>query len=341
MDLFSDLSIGVAVEPTVLLDIVLTAVLIYGVLSLIQGTRAVRLVVGAIILYLVFVMAQELELQLLSGIMQAGAVVGLVALVVVFQPELRRGLDRLGRVGSWGWLSPSEAASYQRIASHIATAAARLSRRRTGALIVIERDTGLGDMAETGVPLHADLSTELLTTLFAPGYPLHDGAVIVSGDQVVAGAVMLPLAERDDPLEDYGTRHRAALGITDQTDALVVVVSEESGTISLAQGGSIVRDLDENELRQRLHGLLTPARLTRRARARTDGAPTSELATDETGDVDVEAAAGATALPPAGAAQPPPAASPGSSARGSKPPGAASSAGNTSVDASQVSGPLR
>lgn len=266
MDLLSDLSVGVAVEPTALLDIILTAALIYGVLSLIQGTRAVRLVIGAIMLYLVYVIAQELQLRLLSGILQAGAVVGLVALVVVFQPELRRGLDRLGRVGSWGWLGPSHPASYQRVASLLAASAARLSRRRIGALIVVERDTGLGDMAETGVAINADLSSELLTTLFATGYPLHDGAVIVRGDRIVAAGVMLPLAERETSLEAYGTRHRAALGITEQTDAVVIVVSEESGSISLAEGGTIVRDLDQDELRQRLFGLLSPAEVGRRAR---------------------------------------------------------------------------
>ena len=210
-DLLPDLA-DVVVEPTALLDIVLTAVLIYGVLSLIQGTRAVRLVIGAIILFVVYVVAQELDLRLLSAILQAGAVVGLVALVVVFQPELRRGLDRLGRVGSWGWLGPSDVTSYQRTAGILAASAARLSRRRAGALIVIERDTGLGDMAETGIAIDAELSTELLTTIFATGYPLHDGAVIVRGQRIAAAGVMLPLAERDASLEAYGTRHRAALG---------------------------------------------------------------------------------------------------------------------------------
>jgi diadenylate cyclase len=256
MDLLSDLTSGVTVDPTVLLDIVLTAVLIYGLMSLIQGTRAVRLVIGAIILLLVYVIAQELGLRLLSGILQAGAVVGLLALVVIFQPELRRGLDRLGRVGSWRWLAPADHASHQRVASLLAASAVRLSRRRAGALIVIERETGLGDVAETGVRIHADLSTELLTTIFAAGYPLHDGAVIVRGDRIEAAGVMLPLADRDASLEDYGTRHRAAMGISEQTDALVIVVSEESGAISLADGGRFIRDLDEHELRQRLYGLM-------------------------------------------------------------------------------------
>jgi diadenylate cyclase len=266
MDQLTDLAGGDLLEPRALLDIFLTAVLIYIVLRLIQGTRAVRLAIGAIIVYAVYVLALELDLRLLSGILQTGAVVGLVALVVVFQPELRRGRDHVGRVGSWGWFSGTDPGGYQRLATLLAASSAKLSRRRTGALIVVERDTALGDMAETGVVLDARLSAELLATLFAPGYPLHDGAVIVRGDEVVAAGVMLPLAEREGSMEHYGTRHRAALGVSEQTDALAIVVSEETGAISLTQGGRIARDLDEDELRQRLYGLLSPADVAARAR---------------------------------------------------------------------------
>jgi diadenylate cyclase len=266
MDQLRDLAAELRIEPSALLDIFLTAGLIYLVLRLIQGTRAVRLAIGAAIVYAVYVIALELDLRLLSGILQTGAVVGLVALVVVFQPELRRGLDRLGRVGTVAVLGGSNPGGYQRVAGLLAGSAANLSRRRTGALIVIERDTGLGDMAETGVMIQAELSAELLATLFAPGYPLHDGAVLVRGDEIVAAGVMLPLAEREGSLDDYGTRHRAALGVTEQTDAVVIVVSEERGTISLAVGGDIVRHIDEDELRQRLYGLLAPADVGSRAR---------------------------------------------------------------------------
>jgi len=265
MDQLRDLAADLRIEPSAILDILLTAVLIYLVLRLIQGTRAVRLAIGAAIVYAVYVIALELDLRLLSGILQTGAVVGLIALVVVFQPELRRGLDRIGRVGSWALFGGSEA-SYQRVAGLLASSAAKVTRRRTGALIVVERDTGLSDMAETGVMMHADLSAELLASLFAPGYPLHDGAVLVRGDQIVAAGVMLPLADRDGSMEQYGTRHRAALGVTEQTDALAIVVSEESGTISLAVGSSIIGDLDEAELRQRLYGLLAPGDVSSRAR---------------------------------------------------------------------------
>ena len=256
MDQLRGLAAELRIEPSALLDIFLTAVLIYLVLRLIQGTRAVRLAIGAAIVYGVYVIALELDLRLLSGILQTGAVVGLVALVVIFQPELRRGLDRIGRVGTFAFLGDPGAGGYQRVAGLLAASAAKLSRRRTGALVIVERETGLGDMAETGVMVHADLSAELLASLFAPGYPLHDGAVLVQDDEIVAAGVMLPLAERGGSMEDYGTRHRAALGISEQTDAVAIVVSEESGAISLAVGGDLTRDLDEDELRQRLYGLL-------------------------------------------------------------------------------------
>jgi diadenylate cyclase len=260
MDELSQLVEGMRIEPIALLDIALTALLIYGLISLIQGTRAVRLVIGAILLYGIYVLSQLLGLQLLSGIMQTGAVVGLLALVVIFQPELRRGLERIGRVGSLGWvLSPSGSnASAEKVARVVSRAAAGLSGARVGALIVIERETGLQDAAETGVMLNADLSEELLATLFAPHAPLHDGAVIIRGDEVFAAAAVLPLTETSLTRERYGTRHRAAIGITEQTDAVAIVVSEETGLVSLVQRGRVLRDLDEERLRTALVALLRP-----------------------------------------------------------------------------------
>src|SRR5688572_1425768 len=199
MDQLLELVRGFEVQPTALLDIALTALLIYGLFSLIQGTRAVRLVIGAIVLYLIYVLAQALELRLLSGIMQTGAVVGLLALVVVFQPELRRALERIGRFGSLGWVTAAvgAAATAERVARTVARTAVALGGERTGALIVIERETGLEDAAETGVMLHADLSDELLGSIFTPHAALHDGAVIIRGDRILAAAAVLPLSEVD------------------------------------------------------------------------------------------------------------------------------------------------
>jgi len=246
--------------PIALLDIVLTSLLIYGLFSLMQGTRAVRLVIGAILLYVVYVLAQALDLRLLSGILQTGAVVGLLALVVIFQPELRRALERIGRVGSLSWIyQPASHRDAQRVAAILAHTAAVLAPQRIGALIVVERETGLGDSAETGVMLHADLSAELLHSIFTPHSALHDGAAIVRGERIVAAGVVLPLSETSVHRERFGTRHRAALGITEQTDAVAIVVSEESGAISLVERGRILRNLDEDRLRAALTALLRPS----------------------------------------------------------------------------------
>ena len=232
--------------PIAILDIALTAVLIYGLFSLIRGTRAVRLVIGVTVLYAIYVAAQTLGLQLLSQILQAGAVVGLLALVVVFQPELRRALERIGRVGSFGWLlAPTAQRTVEHVATSVARAAAILSADKIGALIVLERETGLQDAAETGVMVEAELTVDLLTTIFTPRAPLHDGAVIVRGDRIVAAGCVLPLSETALYRERFGTRHRAAVGITEGTDALAVVASEETGAVSLVVRGRIIRNLDE------------------------------------------------------------------------------------------------
>ncbi|MEA2621546.1 MAG: diadenylate cyclase, partial [Chloroflexota bacterium] len=201
LDLFG----GAHIEPTALLDIGLTALLFYGLFSLIQGTRAVRLVIGAIVLYVVYVFAQALNLRLLSGILQTGAVVGLLALVVIFQPELRRALERIGRVGSLSWIAVPGSGTADAVAAVLARTATTLAGQRIGALIVVERETGLEDAAEGGVMLHADLSTELLQSIFTPHTALHDGAVIVRGDRVLAAGVVLPLPEAATYRERYGT----------------------------------------------------------------------------------------------------------------------------------------
>ncbi len=243
----------------VVADVAITALLIYWLFSLIRGTRAVRLVIGVCFLFLVYGAALTFQLKLLTVILQTGAYVGLFALVVVFQPELRRALDRIGRLGSLGWLiSPAEQSAATHVAAEVASAAERLSREGHGALIVIERDTGLQEIAENGVMLHADVSADLLVTLFWPKSPLHDGAVVIRGDQILAAGALLPSAETTISLERFGTRHKAALGMTEQTDAIVVVVSEETGQVSLVERARIVRNLDEPNLTRSLAALLHP-----------------------------------------------------------------------------------
>jgi diadenylate cyclase len=243
-----------------LLDIVLVAIVIYWIFILIRGTRAVRIVIGLSILYLVYLVADAVNLQLLSTLLQTGAVVGLFAIVVVFQPELRRALEQIGRVGSFNrFFVSSDVSSAESVARETSRAARLLAGSRHGALIVIERGTGLQDLAtDTGVPLHADLRAELLATIFYHGTALHDGAVIISGEKITAAAVVLPLSQNVLDSERYGTRHRAAIGISEQSDALVVVVSEETGSISLVQRGRIERNLTEEQLRRRIFNLIRP-----------------------------------------------------------------------------------
>lgn len=252
------------VRPTVLLDIGITAILIYWLFSLIRGTRAVRLVIGVTVLLAVYLAAQAMSLRLLTQILQAGAVVGLFALVVVFQPELRRALDRIGRVGSLGWLFSAERRAVDRVATDVARAASLIAADRHGALIVLERETGLEEFAETGVMIHGDLSVDLLRTIFTPRTALHDGAVIVRGATILAAGAVLPLAETTLQAERQGTRHRAALGVTEQTDAVVIVVSEENGQVSLVERARIVRNVTEGQLALAIGGLLHPGSGRRR-----------------------------------------------------------------------------
>ncbi len=241
-----------------ILDIGITALLIYWLFSLIRGTSAVRLVIGVTVLFVVYFTARVLTLPLLTQILETGAVVGLFALVVIFQPELRRALDRIGRVGSFAWLISAESQTAELVADQVARAAAALSAEGHGALIVIERETGLEQIAESGVMIHGDLSADLLRTIFSPKSPLHDGAVIIRGTRIVAAGAVLPLSETTIHAERFGTRHRAALGTTEQTDAIVVVVSEENGHISYVQRARIVRNLNEGQLGRAIRGLLEP-----------------------------------------------------------------------------------
>jgi diadenylate cyclase len=245
---------------TSIVDILLVAFVIYWLFILIRGTRAVRIVIGLSILYLVYLAALFFGFELLRRLMETAAVVGLFALVVVFQPELRRALEQIGRIGSVNrFFVSAEVAGAERVAREISRAARILAGSRHGALIALERETGLQDLAaESGVPIHADLRAELLVTIFYRGTALHDGAVIISGDQISSAGVLLPMSQTALDSERYGTRHRAAIGISEQTDAVVVVVSEETGSISLVVRGRIERNLTEEQLRRRIFNLIRP-----------------------------------------------------------------------------------
>ncbi len=245
---------------TSIIDIGLVAFVIYWLFILIRGTRAVRIVIGMSILYLVYLAAILFGFDLLRRLLETAAVVGLFAVVVVFQPELRRGLEQIGRIGSFNrFFVSSEVAEAERVAREISRAARILAGSRHGALIALERETGLQDLAtESGVPIHADLRAELLVTIFYRGTALHDGAVIISGDRITSAGVLLPMSQTVLDSERYGTRHRAAIGISEQTDAVVIVVSEETSSISLVIRGRIERNLTEQQLRRRLFNLIRP-----------------------------------------------------------------------------------
>ena len=233
-------------------DIAVVAVVIYLVLTLFRGTSAFSVLYGiAFLLGALLVVRSLPRLVVLNWLLSNTLPVLSFALLVVFQPELRRAMERIGRLRGWvnRPLGPQELTGIQRAVDEIARACRRLSERRQGALIVLERETGLQEYAETGVIIDGVVSSEFLLQVFFPNSPLHDGAVIVHGDRLVAAGCVLPLSSNTLDAS-LGTRHRAAVGITERSDAIGVVVSEETGTISIANNGRLVRNLDEQKLRK-------------------------------------------------------------------------------------------
>jgi len=247
-----------------LVDILLVAGVIYGLLLLLRGTQAVQLLRGVIFVALIVALVGSFAgLTAFNWLLRSGGQVLAVVLAVVLQPELRRALDRLGRAGGitlWG----GRQLDVDRVVAEIAAACERLSQQRYGALIVIERETGLQDHIETGVEVDSLVDSQLIQTVFFPNTALHDGAIIIRGDRIVAASCVLPLSATIISAAHLGTRHRAAVGITEQTDAVAIVVSEETGIISVARNGRIVRHLDEQRLATLLQALLNPKHRRRR-----------------------------------------------------------------------------
>lgn len=242
------------------LDILLVALVFYGLFRLFQGTQAVALLRGVLVIALIFILAAS-RFTALGWLLRNSLPMILVAIPVIFQPELRRALERLGRSAPLTMGRTAREAVAQQVIHEISQAVESLARERTGALIVLEGETGLEEYIESGERIDADVSARLLATIFFPGTPLHDGAVIIRGERIVAAGCVLPLTQRDLADSSLGTRHRAAVGVTEQNDAVVIVVSEETGIVSLARAGRIARRLDSQRLRTILQAFYKPRRL--------------------------------------------------------------------------------
>jgi len=249
------------------LDLLLVAAIFYSLIMLARGTRAWKIFSGLAVFGGIYLLSDILQFRTLNWLLDKIVPLAPVALVILFYPELRYALEEVGRVQFWRnrlALMPKE--DVQRLVGEIVGVSELLAGRHIGALIVIERDEGLDDLIATGTPLDAEVSGELLATLFHPGTTLHDGAVIIRADRIVAAGCVLPLTDRPGIGSDVHTRHRAAIGVTERSDAMVVVVSEETGNISLGAEGHLTRGLRPDQLQQRLLAALQPPDAAREGR---------------------------------------------------------------------------
>ena len=254
------MGILMSIKVTDVLDIVIVAYLLYTLLGFIKETRAQQLFRGILLIIAFFLVSEILNLSLLNWLLTRLITVGLIAVVILFQPEIRRGLEQIGRRGvlSWQFRDMGKEEMYATV-HKIVDAVDDFSSTQTGALMAIERETMLSDISESGVIVDAEISVRLLGNLFYEGSPLHDGAVIIRGDRVHAASCVLPLTERQNIGKNLGTRHRAALGLSEVSDAFVIVVSEETGAISVAQNGEFKRFLDLKTLEKMLLDIYLPS----------------------------------------------------------------------------------
>jgi diadenylate cyclase len=227
------------------LEILIVAFVLYRGLLFLVGTRAIHILLGLVLLGAAYVAAMLLKLQMISYLLGLILTYGAFALLIVFQPELRAGLSRLGQSRLMRFFYRGEAHA---VAEELAEAVDRLSRAGTGAIIAVEGEVGLGSYLETGTALEAKVAADLITTIFTPYSPLHDGALLVRGDRIVGAGCILPLTQFPVPDKTLGTRHRAAIGLSEETDALVIVVSEETSTVSVARRGQLERGLTPERL---------------------------------------------------------------------------------------------
>lgn len=253
MDHFFNLVRGVGIRD--ILDILIVAVVFYRLFLMLKETRGEQLMKGIIILFLFAKITGSdfVRFYTINWLLEELLNLGAIAIIIVFQPELRRALENLGRSNVWKQgFRPSGETAVERDVDEIVRACMSLSRQKIGALIVFEKKTGLGEIIETGTDIDASISMELLINIFIPNTPLHDGALIIRDGRILAAACILPLTENKDLPRELGTRHRAAIGVTERSDAVSLIVSEETGAISIAERGKISRHLDEKALRKEL-----------------------------------------------------------------------------------------
>lgn len=241
----------------VAVDIALIWYVLYKLMMLIRGTKAVQLLKGIAVILVIWLISIAFNLQTVRYFANQFIMWGIIVIIILFQPELRRALEQLGRGSIFSRSTLSEEEVTENIVKAIVESTIYMAKRRIGALITIELETGTAEYAETGIPINATITNQLLTNIFTPNTPLHDGAVIIKHDQIVAAACYLPLSESASISRDLGTRHRAALGISEVTDALTIVVSEETGAISYTKNGELFRDITEEQLESILKSNLT------------------------------------------------------------------------------------
>nr|WP_285842000.1 diadenylate cyclase CdaA [Sutcliffiella horikoshii] len=235
-----------------IVDILLVWFVIYKLIMVIRGTKAVQLLKGITVIVVVRIISSFLGLSTLQWLMDQALTWGFLAIIIIFQPELRRALEQLGRGKLFTRSGVDDEEEHSKMLEAVVKSVHYMAKRRIGALISIERETGMGDYIETGIPLHAKVSSELLINIFIPNTPLHDGAVILQKSQVSAAACYLPLSESPFISKELGTRHRAALGISEVTDSITIVVSEETGSISVTKNGELHRDLEPDRFSELL-----------------------------------------------------------------------------------------
>lgn len=237
---------------TLILDLAIVIFLVVKLVQLIKGTRALQLLKGILFLIIITIASGILELNILNYILTSFMTYGVILLIVIFQPELRRALEQLGsnKINRFFGIDKDIETKTKENIYKIVIATTEMSKTKTGALIVLERDIKLKDIMDTGVPIDSEISPQLLVNIFTPKTPLHDGAVVISENRIKAGACMLPLSNDKSVSKRIGTRHRSAIGMSKESDAIVVVVSEETGKISVAKDGTLIADVKEDALKQ-------------------------------------------------------------------------------------------